>query len=58
MIKKDYLKAKYFYDLAAKKYDSNAFNKLGKLYFNGYGVKVDIQKAKYYYELSAVIFIH
>lgn len=36
MIKKDYLKAKYFYDLAAKKYDSNAFNKLGKLYFNGY----------------------
>ena len=52
-IKANYLKAKKYYELATKKNNAYAFEKLGDLYYFGKGVEQDYLEAKKYYEQSA-----
>lgn len=47
------VKAKEFYEMAAKKDDLNAIIKLGQIYYEGIGVPKDIWKAKNYFEIAA-----
>ena len=51
--KQDYMKAREYFELAAKENNSEALLYLGLIYSNGLGVKIDYIKARNYYELSA-----
>ena len=51
--KKEYLKAKKFFKLAAKFNNSDALTYLGILYLFGNGVKKNYIKSQYYFELAA-----
>lgn len=48
----NYLKAKYYFELAADNDNSYGFYYLGDMYEKGNGVRKDIEKAKMYYENS------
>ncbi|KAK8838052.1 hypothetical protein M9Y10_036002 [Tritrichomonas musculus] len=50
---KNYLKAKKYYEISAKRNNSRALLNLGNLYFKGNGVEQNYSKAKKYYELSS-----
>ncbi|KAK8870191.1 hypothetical protein M9Y10_008068 [Tritrichomonas musculus] len=52
-IEQNLIKAKEYYELAAKQDNPDGYNHLGKLYMDGIGVTQDFQKAKGYFELSA-----
>jgi TPR repeat protein len=51
--KKDYKKAKKYFESAAAQGNIEALYNIGYLYQNGFGVKVDMDKAVEYYEKSA-----
>lgn len=48
----NYLKAMYYFELAADNFNSYAFYYLGVMYEKGNGVRKDYEKAKMYYESS------
>lgn len=50
--KKEYEKAKNYYEIGAKTGDAMAINNLGYLYRYGLGVPQDYDKAKHYYEIA------
>ncbi|WP_368656011.1 hypothetical protein [Testudinibacter aquarius] len=52
-MKKDYARAKSYYEQAAAQGDPNAVHNLGVLYVQGLGVKLDYARAKSYYEQAA-----
>jgi uncharacterized protein len=50
---KDFVKAREWYEAAAKRPSAEACRELGKLYEYGRGVKKDLEKARGYYEEAA-----
>lgn len=50
---KDYSKARYFYKQSGKLGNSEAFIRLGKIFYFGNGVEQSYEKAKKYYEKSS-----
>ena len=49
-VEQNYEKAKYYYEMAAEKGNTDAMNALGHLYHSGEGVKRNLKKAVHYYE--------
>lgn len=54
--KRNYLRARYFYELASQFNYPEAITRLGDLYFNGNGVGQDYSKAEHYYNIASNLY--